>query len=142
VDTFATACLAWIDPRAGEVALLNAGHPPPLILDGRVARLAHPPIPPLGTLDAPVGEPGRFDLPADWSLVFYTDGLVEGRVAAGSSERFGEERLIQTFADLVGGPLDRDALDRVTAAVERAAAAPFADDITVVVVSPRAPRRA
>ncbi len=140
-DTFATACLAWIDPQAGEVALLNAGHPPPLILDGRVARLAHPPIPPLGTLDAPVGEPGRFELPVDWSLVFYTDGLVEGRVAPGSSERFGEERLIQTFADLVGGPLDRDALDRVTAAVERAAAAPFADDITIVVVTPRVQRQ-
>ncbi|MBN2203402.1 MAG: SpoIIE family protein phosphatase [Thermoleophilia bacterium] len=139
-DTFATACLAWIDPEAGEVALLNAGHPPPLIIGGRVAPLAQEPIPPLGTLDVPVGEPGRFDLPADWSLVFYTDGLIEGRVAAGSSERFGEQRLIQTFADLIGAPLDREALERVTAAVERAAAAPFADDITLVVVSPRARR--
>jgi hypothetical protein len=141
-DTFATACLAWIDPRVGEVALLNAGHPPPLILDGRVAQLAHPPIPPLGTVDAPVGEPGRFDLPEDWALVFYTDGLIEGRVAPGSSERFGEQRLIQAFADLVGGPLDRDALERVTTAVERSATAPFVDDITVVVVSPRGARRA
>lgn len=141
-DTFATACLAWIDPRVGEVALLNAGHPPPLILDGGVAPLAHPPIPPLGALDVPVGEPGRFDLPEDWALVFYTDGLIEGRVAPGSSERFGEQRLIQAFADLVGGALDRDALERVTTAVERAATAPFADDITVVVVSPRGSRRA
>jgi hypothetical protein len=141
-DTFATACLAWVDSRAGEVVLLNAGHPAPLVVDGCVAPLAHSPVPPLGTLDAPVGEPGRFDLPADWSLVFYTDGLIEGRVAPGSSERFGEERLMRTFADLGGGPLDRDALERVTAAVERAAAAPFADDITVVVVRPRGARPA
>jgi serine phosphatase RsbU (regulator of sigma subunit) len=93
-------------------------------------------------VDAPVGEPGRFDLPEDWALVFYTDGLIEGRVAPGSSERFGEQRLIQAFADLVGGPLDRDALERVTTAVERSATAPFVDDITVVVVSPRGARRA
>ncbi len=94
-----------------------------------------------GQLDVPVGEPGRFALPEDCSLVFYSDGLIEGRVAPGSSERFGERRLIETFAELGRAPLDRDALDRVTAAVERAAAAAFADDVTIVVVSPRAQRR-
>lgn len=139
-DTFATACLAWVDPVADEVALLNVGHPPPLLLDGHVVPLAHPPLPPLGTLDVPVGEPGRFPLPRDWSLVFYTDGLIEGRVAPDSSERFGEQRLLKAFADLAGAPLDREALVRVTTAVERAAATPFADDITVVVLRPRTRR--
>jgi hypothetical protein len=139
-DTFATACLAWVDPGAGEVALLNAGHPPPLLLHGAVVPLGHPPLPPLGVLDVPVGEPSHFDLPEDCSLVFYSDGLIEGRVTPDSSERFGERRLIKTFADLARAPLDRDALERVTAAVERAAA-PFVDDVTIVVISPRAQRR-
>jgi hypothetical protein len=140
-DTFATACLAWIDPGAAEVALVNAGYPPPLMVHGVVVQLEHPPLPPLGTLDVPVGEPGRFALPEDCSLVFYSDGLVEGRVAPGSSERFGEGRLIETFSALGRAPLDRDALERITAAVERAAATAFADDVTMVIVSPRVQRR-
>ena len=37
--TFATLCLAWIDPRMGEVTILNLGHPSPLLVraDGSVA---------------------------------------------------------------------------------------------------------
>ena len=74
------------------MTLLNMGHPVPfLIIDGEVAPLPVPPIPPLGTLDWPVDEPESIDLPEGWQLFFYTDGLIETRLAPGSSERYGEE---------------------------------------------------
>jgi hypothetical protein len=137
-ETFATACLAWVDPERNELSLLNIGHPPPLLLgDQGTVALAAPPLPPLGTLDMPVGAPIRLELPAAWSLVFYTDGLIEGRQAPGSVERFGERRLIETFDGLSCGPLDKACLDDVMETVERAGGEPFHDDVTVVVLTNR-----
>ena len=79
--TFATLCLAWIDPRRGEVSLLSLGHPPPLLIGSLVEPLPAAPMPPLGTFDRPLEEPLHFALPAGWRLLFYTDGLIEGRIA-------------------------------------------------------------
>ena len=41
-------------------------------------------------------------LPAGWRLFFYTDGLIEGRAAPGSQERFGEAGLIEAMSTLCG----------------------------------------
>jgi hypothetical protein len=136
-ETFATACLAWIDLRRGEVRLINIGHPPPLMLGERAEALTAPALPPLGTLDLPVREPTRIVLPELWSLVFYTDGLIEGRAAPGDGERFGEERLLETLERLSCGTLDAACLDDVMEEVESAGGEPFVDDVTVVVVSSR-----
>lgn len=136
-ETFATACLAWIDLRHGELSLLNVGHPLPLLLGDHVVSLEAPVVPPLGSLDVPVRGPTHIGLPTEWSLVFYTDGLIEGRSSPGSSERFGEERLVETFERLARHPLDAACLKDVVAAVESASGEPFNDDVTLVVVSSR-----
>jgi serine phosphatase RsbU (regulator of sigma subunit) len=141
-DTFATACLAWIDPKADELRLVNVGHPLPLLIADGVSRLEVPALPPLGTVDLPIGEPTAVALPPGWSLLFYTDGLIEGRAAPGVAERFGEERLIETVARLVRAPIDEACLDRVMRAAEGAGAEPIADDVTVVVVTKRGAERA
>jgi hypothetical protein len=136
-DTFATACLAWIDPGADELRVVNVGHPLPLLIAGGVTRLEVPALPPLGTIDVPVREPLPLALPEGWTLIFYTDGLIEGRAAPGTAERFGEDRLIATLEKLVSGPVDRSCIDRVMRAAESAGGEPISDDVTVVVVAKR-----
>ena len=82
-STFATMCLAWLDPRSNELRLLSLGHPLPLLVTGgAVAPLPVKPIPPLGMWDQPVLEPAGMPLPEDWKIFFYTDGLIEGRIAS------------------------------------------------------------
>jgi hypothetical protein len=135
--TFATLCLAWIDPRMGKVTILNLGHPSPLLVlpDGGVSRLSMIPMPPLGTVDWPVEQPMTAALPEGWRLLFYTDGLLEGRASPGSTERFGERRLIDAVRRHVTGPVGKDDLDRFIREVEAAGGAPFDDDVAVLLVS-------
>ena len=92
-------------------------------------------MPPLGTVDWPVEEPLRMALPEGWRLFLYTDGLIEGRAAPGSQERFGEERLIEARAETGGDVLGRESLERLLADVEAAGGEPFADDVAVILIA-------
>jgi hypothetical protein len=136
-DTFATLCLAWIDPMSRSVELLNVGHPAPLLVTDTVRRLESRPLPPIGSVDLPVERPARHALPPGWRLFFYTDGLIEGRMSSVSSERFGEERLIELLDELGCGRLDGDCLDRLFGGIEGAVVEPSGDDVAVVVVAER-----
>jgi hypothetical protein len=135
--TFATLCLAWIDPHRGEITILNLGHPSPLLVcaDGRVSQFPTIPMPPLGTVDWPMEAPLTAALPEGWRLFFYTDGLMEGRASPGSRERFGERRLIDAVRRHMTGPVGEDDLDRLIREVEAAGGAPFDDDVAVLLVS-------
>ncbi len=135
--TFATLCLAWIDPRMGAATILSLGHPSPLLVraDGGVSPLPTLPMPPLGTVHWPMEQPLTAALPDGWRLLFYTDGLIEGRARLGSPERFGERRLIDAVRHHVTGPVGEDDLDRLIREVEAAGGAPFDDDVAVLLVS-------
>ncbi len=134
--TFATLCLAWIDPRRNEVSLLNLGHPPPLLVDEDAVPLSARPMPPLGSIEWPVEEPVSVPLPDGWRLFFYTDGLIEGRVAPRSPERYGEGRLIEAVRrHLCGKPAGARELETLLVEVESAGGEPFADDVTVMLFS-------
>jgi len=139
--SYATLCLAWIDARGEEVTLLSIGHPAPLLMSGEVTPLPAIPMPPLGTVDWPVEEPLRMALPDGWRLFFYTDGLIEGRAALGSQERFGEQRLMEAVQKLNGDVVDGGSLERLLSDVEAAGGEPFADDVAVILIS-QATRRA
>jgi hypothetical protein len=140
--TYATVCLAWIDPVRDEVRLVNIGHPVPLLLAHDVTPLPVAPIPPLGTIDRPVDEPQRIALPGDWRLFFYTDGLIEGRSAAGSAERYGEERLIEALRPLRAARLASGCLERLLSEVQAAGGGePFIDDVAVILIAKAAATR-
>ncbi|WP_104475934.1 SpoIIE family protein phosphatase [Actinokineospora auranticolor] len=96
---FATVCMLSVAPDRRTARLRLAGHPPPVLVTADRAA---------GLLSAPVGVPlgvtGKADWPAatvelgeSWSVLLYTDGLIEGRLDR-SAERLGPTRL----ADLVG----------------------------------------
>jgi serine phosphatase RsbU (regulator of sigma subunit) len=70
-----------VDPAAGSVEVISAGHPPPLLIDagGEVSFLACEPNTPLGVLDAPRYVSRQAAFAAGSTLLLYTDGLVEAR---------------------------------------------------------------
>ena len=135
-STYATICLAWIDPLLSELRLVSLGHPLPLLITGcGVSSLQVQPITPLGLWDHPVVAPSTVPLPAGWRLFFYTDGLIEGRVAPDSSERYGQERLVEAVERLCCAPLDQRCLEQLLEEVQSAGCEPFADDVSVILIS-------
>ncbi|MFD0029705.1 PP2C family protein-serine/threonine phosphatase [Streptomyces sp. NPDC055059] len=93
-DHFVTAQLMHLNIATGELELVNAGHPAPLLIrGGRVVRQLE------SATTLPVGFGGEQPRirqhmlqPGD-RVLCYTDGIIEEHVAG--EEPFGEERLIQ-----------------------------------------------
>jgi sigma-B regulation protein RsbU (phosphoserine phosphatase) len=80
-EEFATVQIALLDPRAGAVEVVSAGHPPPILVDQETAAfvdvqnapiLGSGMVPPSITATRVTISPGA-------ALLFYTDGLVERR---------------------------------------------------------------
>jgi serine phosphatase RsbU (regulator of sigma subunit) len=104
-ERFVTGQLAQLDCVTGLLQWVNAGHPLPLLLRRAkvVETLACHPVPPLGVgLGQPEIATAALE-PAD-RVLFYTDGVTEGRNLAG--EPFGEARLADLLvrATLAGQP--------------------------------------
>ncbi|RAJ42377.1 serine phosphatase RsbU (regulator of sigma subunit) [Kitasatospora sp. SolWspMP-SS2h] len=145
-EIFATLCMVVLDaptadggPETAELYL--AGHPAPLLLDPD-----GPPVllpldqagPALGLLpcDAThsVWPALQVELPPGWRLLMYTDGLVEGKVGAGSP-RLGQEGLIELIADHQAAGLTRGRLvDSAIAEVEELNGGALTDDVAVLLL--------
>jgi PAS domain S-box-containing protein len=137
-EVFATVCCAWVDADRGRLTVALAGHPPPLL--ARAGTVEVVPVsggPALGIVDdgdrwaADVLEVGDA-----WTLLCYTDGLVEGRERPGSMERFGIDALAGTVAGLLGSPGgDDELLDRLLDAVHAANGGNLSDDVAILCLS-------
>ena len=135
-----TVCSCVIAPSRSSATLISAGHPAPILLGASVEPLGLVPGPPLG---APVTghpwEPTTFELAPGFSLLFYTDGIVEGRAAPGNDERLGVDRFV---ASATAG---RRAPDRLLGSLmtmaEVANGGPLADDAALVLVMDERPPR-
>jgi PAS domain S-box-containing protein len=134
VETFATVCCAWIPPDRHQATFVVAGHPPPLLLSDRAERIELPSGPPLGLGGARTGT--TVSLPCAWTLLFYTDGLIEARSGPRpSSERFGEQGLLEHLAALPNpASLDGTGLDDLLSHVQQLSGEGFADDVAVLLV--------
>jgi serine phosphatase RsbU (regulator of sigma subunit) len=141
-DIFTTlAALAVAsDRRSADVWI--AGHPPPVMLHpGQAAEL------PVGRVHLPVGlglgrplQTTTVPLPDEWTLMLYTDGLIEGRTGAGASERLGIDGLTSVLTRLTAarpGWADDPAalLDALMDRVEQLNGGPHADDVAALIVS-------
>jgi serine phosphatase RsbU (regulator of sigma subunit) len=90
---FVTGQLAKLDLQSGELTWISAGHPPPLLVrDTQVVKLleCRPSLP--WGLGGPVREQASEALRPGDSVVFYTDGIIDGRAAADDS--FAGEGLV------------------------------------------------
>ncbi|GGK28221.1 serine/threonine phosphatase [Pilimelia terevasa] len=130
---YTTVCLTSIDADRAGAAVLCAGHPPPLLLDGGAAAVALRHQPPVGLLRGPVARrPGtRIALPPGAELLLYTDGLVDGRVGDGD-ERLGIDGLAGIVSLLHQRETRRPLVDAVVDAVTAADGGRLADDLALV----------
>jgi len=101
---FATACMLSVAPGRRHGILRLAGHPAPLLITAdQISELEAPACPPLG-LNASGQWPGReVELGDRWSLLLYTDGLIEGRISRGPY-RLGSDGLIGLLRDALDAP--------------------------------------
>ncbi|MEU8001373.1 fused response regulator/phosphatase [Catellatospora sp. NPDC049111] len=134
-STFATMAVLRIDLAAARASCWLAGHPPPLLLSGgRAVPVEVPYGLLLGVGDAP-RERADVELPEDWSLLLYTDGLVEGRLGD-SPDRLGDEGLVGLCATRLGRG---DTMERLPASLVESAetlnGGPLADDVAIVLLS-------
>jgi serine phosphatase RsbU (regulator of sigma subunit) len=119
-EIFATLCTVDIAPDGRRAGLCLAGHPTPLIArSGHVAELLpyESGGPALGLLPNARWPRRQVELGGAWSLMLYTDGLIEGRIGAGK-ERLGQERMVdmvrrQLAQGLRGEELLRAAVNEV-----------------------------
>ncbi|HEX6676233.1 MAG TPA: PP2C family protein-serine/threonine phosphatase, partial [Actinomycetes bacterium] len=121
-------------PPRDQATFVVAGHPPPLLLSDHAEGVELPSGLPLGLGTEWTGT--TIALPPAWTLLFYTDGLIEARSGPRpGSDRFGEHGLI---AHLAAQPepasLDGSGLDNLLAHVQRLSGERFADDVAVLLV--------
>ncbi|GIF72043.1 PP2C family protein-serine/threonine phosphatase [Asanoa siamensis] len=133
-ETFTTVATVRLDLRANRATVRLAGHPPPLLLsNGTVAPVPAPGGLVLGVAPRP---PRAYDLEFDsddWSLLMYTDGLIEGRVGAGD-ERLDVPGLVDLVEAARGVPLP-DLPAWLVGRAEDANGGQFADDVAMLLVS-------
>ncbi|TMR90966.1 PP2C family protein-serine/threonine phosphatase [Nonomuraea basaltis] len=127
-EIFTTLCMATITPDLRYARMRVVGHPPPvLVRDGEVEAVAGAPSgPPLGIF--PDGEWSVIDVPLGdkWSIMLYTDGLIEAAVGE-RNELLGVEGLVDLVRE--HGAVDLDRLIRHVGTLS--------DDLAVVLVSRR-----
>jgi len=136
---FATLCLMTIDPVAESAELIMAGHPRPALIDGESVR---PLTDAAGCSAIGIGLSDwmseHIELPSGWTILLYTDGIIEGRTGSGS-RRLGEAGLHEALAaHVVSDPAWRDhpgeLMDALVDHAEAANGEPLTDDVVMLLV--------
>lgn len=133
-DMYTTGVLADLDLRSGTMRYINAGHPAPLLLrGGRVVKELYRGRRALFGLEARETVVAEEHLQPDDIVMFYTDGIVEARDAAG--RMFGVHRFIEMLeresAD--GLPLP-EVLRRISRRLRAHGGGALQDDATLLLV--------
>ncbi|MFG2986711.1 PP2C family protein-serine/threonine phosphatase [Streptomyces sp. NPDC048258] len=137
-EIFATLCTVDISPDGRRAGLCLAGHPAPLISrPGRPARLLpyENSGPALGLLPKARWPRRQVELGGTWSLMLYTDGLIEGRIGEGK-ERLGQDGMVE----MINRHLDRGLsgeglLEAAVTEARRLNGGELTDDVAVVLLS-------
>jgi serine phosphatase RsbU (regulator of sigma subunit) len=135
-EIFATVATIRLDLAGNRATVRLAGHPPPLLLAG--GQVGPVPAPGGLLLGVQPRRPTAFDvdLPAeDWSLLMYTDGLIEGRVGGGD-ERLDVPGLAGLVADRNNRGLPLPELPGwLVGRAEELNGGPLSDDVAMLLVS-------
>ena len=140
---FATMCVVEIDVARAHADVILAGHPRPLLLDGSEVRaLTGARVgPPVGLRDGRWGGGEEAKLPPGWTILLYSDGLIEGRVGAGA-ERLGEDGLQRALSEQIAAhphwrEQPEELLDRLIARAEELHGDALTDDVALLLVGSR-----
>lgn len=131
---YATAIYGALDAAAGMLTIVNAGHPPALILDAHTNAVTR-----IGATGPALGliETGGFaaltvQLPPGAVLVAYTDGVSEA--LDGRDEEFGDERLAALLIEHRGSPAGALCARILDTVREYRGSRQDQDDVTALVV--------
>lgn len=136
---FVTLCTVELDRSERAAEVLVAGHPRPLLIDGDSVR----PLAQAGGRALGIGKGGwsteRVQLPRGWTILSYTDGLIEGRTGDGP-ERLGEDglrELIREHTRRRNGwdTRQRELLADIVEAAEALNRGPLSDDVAMMLVA-------
>jgi serine phosphatase RsbU (regulator of sigma subunit) len=135
-EVFATVAGVVLDLSGSKATVRLAGHPPPVLISGgrAVPVTARTGIV-LGVRPTPTPATDVELLGDDWSLLMYTDGLIEGHTGVGN------ERLdVSGLCDLITEPAARDvplaALPAwLVGQAEQRNGGPLADDVAMLLIS-------
>ncbi|HEX3314865.1 MAG TPA: SpoIIE family protein phosphatase [Gemmataceae bacterium] len=133
---FVTLIYGVLTPATGEVTLISAGHPPPVLrhIDGSVATITLPsgrllgyPGPRLQFLERKMTlEPGE-------ALVFFTDGLIEARMRR--TPLFGFDRVVELVRSFdADAPLADWAEETRHAVEDFVGSSQLSDDLTLLLL--------
>ncbi|MDE3202432.1 MAG: serine/threonine-protein phosphatase [Acidobacteriota bacterium] len=130
---YVTAIFLRLEPKTGEIEVVNAGHNPGFVVSAdKKVKAFESTGTPLGMLPGMAYESETAVLDPESRLLFYTDGLTE--VFRGDEE-FGEERLVNVFSKCPSQKAN-DILDALwTELKEFAAGGPQSDDMTALALS-------
>ncbi|GIF12192.1 PP2C family protein-serine/threonine phosphatase [Actinoplanes teichomyceticus] len=135
-EVFATVASAVIDLPGNRATVRLAGHPPPVVLAGGRAAPVHARTGiVLGVRPTPTPATELEFTGDDWSLLMYTDGLIEGRAGA------GDERLdVDGLCKLLDEPAARQVpLTRLPAwlvgRADQDNGGPLSDDVAMLLIS-------
>ena len=135
---FVTGLILELDVDNGAATILNAGHPPPLLLrDGGVSELLVPPELPLGLVSSAHYMVHPIQLNPGDRLLFFTDGITEAH-RRGEPE-FGYRRVAAMLgeqSDITPSELVR----QLTRAVNESCNGQLSDDATAVCLDWHPPR--
>ncbi|MFG3347247.1 PP2C family protein-serine/threonine phosphatase [Streptomyces sp. NPDC048018] len=135
-EIFATLCTVDIAPDGRRAGLCLAGHPSPLIArHGRAAQLLpyEDSGPALGVLPRARWPRRQVELGPTWSLLMYTDGLIEGRSAGPDSPRLGQDGMVEMInRQLAEGLRGEELLDAAVTEVRSLNGGELTDDVAVL----------
>jgi serine phosphatase RsbU (regulator of sigma subunit) len=135
-NLFTTLCMLSVDPSRATGTLHLVGHPPPLLItDTGVRELKAPVRTPVGVGDGTRWPNSEVELGDRWTVLLYTDGLIEGRVRH-QRRRLDVDGLIELVeAALRQGLREEPLLDHVIDTVRDLNGGDLDDDMAVVAIS-------
>jgi serine phosphatase RsbU (regulator of sigma subunit) len=133
-NMFITLFFAVLDPVAGTLSYVNAGHNPPLVFspDGEHVRELESFNLPLGIIETELYEPDNLSFERGDMLVAFSDGITEAMNPAG--EPYDDPRLLAELRAHVDLPAT-ELVNVIEQSVDAyAAGAPQADDMTLLIL--------
>ncbi|WP_372454233.1 PP2C family protein-serine/threonine phosphatase [Streptomyces tardus] len=142
-EIFATLCMVDIAPQETEATVWLAGHPAPVLANAEGGpRLLREDLagPALGLLPQARWPHTRVRLGEEWSLLLYTDGLIEGRTGP-AGERLGQDGMLGLVGrGVTEGRRGQEFLDGLVGDVCRLNGGEQSDDLAVLLLG-RVPGR-
>ncbi|MGH9299651.1 MAG: PP2C family protein-serine/threonine phosphatase, partial [Acidimicrobiales bacterium] len=140
-ELFVTVCEVEVESDRSAARVCLAGHPCPVVVsDRKVVPLEAQVGPPLGVLAEPLWRASRVSLGKDWSILLYTDGLIENIEVTdpgGGSHRLDSDELAEVVeASSLRGESIQQIVQETLGSFEGTRSGMLTDDVAIVALAP------